>query len=1077
MAVPDFQSLMLPLLRLTGDAEVHTLAEAVDRLAQEFQLSENDRRELVPSGTDVRFNNRLRWAAMYLKKSGLLRAVARGRFQLTDRGREVLANPPASIDISFLESRFPELLQFRKGGSKRKVAGEEASSTFTSGEGIWNKRAGVEERVRGKMERSIPNPAVRFAALRFLAVAIENADEERSGAWFLRETGDGLRLMTGRLIACEVARSQMRVSLIGPVSHEVRDSLGAETERDWEFKQVPGGLLLTFPLENALAALDLLKDGFDRFVDAAMSRVRTPVSLEDHVPEAVTYVGSVVGRELPQPVPVAEADPGQTDVPDEDDVEVSREPRVRGRAPIFEHGQRSIASLMSDIEREVIALPDLQRPFVWEDTKVRDLLDSLFVGFPVGTLVLWHTSNDREARALGAERPGLRATTLVIDGQQRLTSLYAVIRGVDVVGKDGGTRRITIAFRPRDGRFEVADAAIRNDPEFLSNVTELWNGSRPKPQIRRDLVNALRDKGRVVSEDYEDAVERNLDRAHAIGDYRFPTVDIRKTSTMQDEEATEEDVAEIFVRINNQGTRLGQADFVLTLLSVYHGELRDRIEDRAREMSSGSVVGIDTQQLLRAVCGVAFGRARMSAVYRYLRGVDPTTGEADTTGRLKRLSQLDDAAKECMDPTPWRDYLLRVKHAGFVSQALIASKNAIVNAYAFYIRGRKAGVPKRRLDETIARWIFGTLLTARYSGSSETMFEQDLGRVARLESDDVEGFVRALDEALDESITGDYWTHTLVSSLETQKGRAPAALAFRAAQVVLRTRALFSDQLLQNLLDPPTNGRRAASEVHHLFPVVWLQARGVRDRRRINQVANLADVGWHENTLIGAKGPAEYVPHLRQSLALDDERWGRLCAEHALPPGWESMEYEEFLRERRTRMADIMRVAFRQLGGEADAPPLTPPWFLPGAETVWQRIAETELALRGVVRGVYAARFGEDAAKRIEEGLPEPQRETLSRALRSRPAGAEPLSIVNYLYLGQLLPLLFLTGIWQEVLKLLGGAKDAKHRLQAAVSQIAPIRNEIAHVREVEPDRLVRASVACADVLEMVRGSSNRRPA
>jgi hypothetical protein len=280
---------------------------------------------------------------------------------------------------------------------------------------------------------------------------------------------------------------------------------------------------------------------------------------------------------------------------------------------------------MSDIEREVIALPDLQRPFVWEDSKVRDLLDSLFVGFPIGTLVLWHTTSERDARALGAERPGLGATTLVIDGQQRLTSLYAVMKGVEVAGKDGTIRKIAIAFRPRDGRFDVADAAIRNDPEFISDVTELWNGARPKPQIRRDLMNALRDRGRVVDETYEDAVERNLDRAHSIGDYRLPTVDIRKTAANQDEEATEEDVAEIFVRINNQGTRLGQADFVLTLLSVFHGELRDRIEERARAMSAGAIVAIDTQQLLRAACGVAFGRARMSAVYRYLRGVDPTT--------------------------------------------------------------------------------------------------------------------------------------------------------------------------------------------------------------------------------------------------------------------------------------------------------------------------------------------------------------------------------------------------------------------------------------------------------------------
>ncbi len=759
----------------------------------------------------------------------------------------MLASGPATIDVAFLESRFPEMSEFRKARKRAEDTDEEPPATFNAADGAWNLRAGVEERVRETLERSIPNEAIRRAALHLLALAIDNADEERGDAWHVRETKQGLRVMAGHLLACEVARSKMRVSVIGPVTDHVRGAIEAEADKDEEFKKVSGGLLLTFPIERAERALELLKDGLNGFVDMAIARVRSPVSLEDHVPEAVVYIASVVGRELPQPEPVTETPDAEEldDTSTEDDVAASRVPRVRGRAPIFETGQRSIASLIGDIEREVIALPDLQRPFVWEDTKVRELLDSLFVGFPVGTLVFWHTSNDKDARALGAERPGLRATTLVIDGQQRLTSLYAVMRGVEVVGKDGVRRKITIAFRPRDGRFEVADAAIRNDPEFLPNVTELWSGTRPKPQIRRDLMNALRDQGRAVDESYEDAVERNLDRAHAITDYRFPTVDIRKTATTQDEEATEEDVAEIFVRINNQGTRLGQADFVLTLLSVYHGELRDRIEERAKEMSVGTVVGIDTQQLLRAVCGVAFGRARMSAVYGYLRGVDPTTGEADTAGRLKRLSQLDDAAKECMEPTPWRDYLLRVKHAGFVSQALVASKNAIVNAYAFYIRGRKAEVPKSKLDELIARWVFGTLLTARYSGSSETVFEQDLARVARLGAGDADGFVCALDDALGETITGDYWTQSLVSALETQKARAPAALAFRAAQVVLGTRALFSDQLLQNLLDLPCDGTLPAN------PTIYSRKHGSRHAGSGSVVASTRSPTWR--TLAGTK--------------------------------------------------------------------------------------------------------------------------------------------------------------------------------------------------------------------------------
>jgi hypothetical protein len=1069
MAVPDFQTVMLPLLRLAGDRQEHTLADAIDRLARDFQLSDDARKELIPSGKQPRFDNRVGWAVTYLKKAGLLRTAGRGRFQLTDNGQEVLASAPAAIDIGFLQSRFPEVVEFRSSGSAETT--QDTPAIFNPANGTWNVRTGVEERIRHKLERSLPDEATRRTALQLLAYVIENADEERADAWYLRETSHGLALMAGRMLACKITRSKSQVSVIGPVSDAVRAIIGAESDDDEEFKKIPGGVLLTFAPEKADKVLALLKVAINSFVDVAVARLRRAVSLESHVPEAVTYVANVVGRELPQPEQVLHPpeEEQEDDLAEDQDAVASREPRVRGRAPIFEHGQRSIASLMSDIEREVIALPDLQRPFVWEDTKIRDLLDSLFLGFPVGTLVLWHTSDEKEARALGAERPGLRAATLVIDGQQRLTSLYAVMRGVDVVGRDGTKRRIGIAFRPRDGRFEVADAAIRNDPEFLPNVTDLWNGARPKSQIRRELMNTLRDKGRAVDQKYEDAVERNLEVAQSISDYRLPTVDIRKTTATQVEEASEEDVADIFVRINNQGKRLGQADFVLTLLSVFHGELRDRIEEHARSMSEGAVVGIDTQQLLRAACGVAFGRARMSAMYRFLRGVDPITGESDAAGRIRRLDQLDAAAKECMEATPWRDFLLRLKHAGFVSPSLIASKNAIVNAYALYIRGRRVGVPRDTLDEMIARWTFGTLLTARYSGSSETRFEEDLARVGGLPPNDANGFVDALEGALAEQLTGDYWTHSLVGGLETQKARAPAALAFRAAQVVLGARALFSDQRLRDLLDPSLEAGRAASEAHHLFPRAWLNGRGIRDRKSVNQVANLADVCWNENNVIGAQSPAKYVPRLREKLGLGDDQWGRQCAEHALPLGWENMEYEQFLRERRRRMAEVIRVAYRQLGGETEEQGLAPPWLLPGTEAVWKRIAETERALRGIVRDTYLALFKEAAARKIEEALPEHERSVLNRALRSRPGGADPLTVVDYLYLGQLPGLLFAANVWQEARQRFSELADAKQRLQTAISQIVVVRNEIAHVREVASDRLQRAHLACGDVLDMVR--------
>jgi hypothetical protein len=266
MAVPDFQTLMLPLLKLASDGQQHTLAEAVERLAQEFRLSDDDRAQLLRSG-QPRLYNRVGWTTTYLKKAGLLQAVGPGRFQLTERGRDVVVSGPAAIDVAFLESRFPEMSEFRKARSRREAADEEPV------DGTWNQRAGVEERVRETLELSIPNEAIRREALRFLALAIEDADEERNNAWYVRETEHGLRLMAGRLLAFEIAPSKIRVSVIGPIDEDVRGVLGAEAEKDSEFKQVPGGLVLTFPVEHAAEALALLKDKLNSFVDVSTSKI------------------------------------------------------------------------------------------------------------------------------------------------------------------------------------------------------------------------------------------------------------------------------------------------------------------------------------------------------------------------------------------------------------------------------------------------------------------------------------------------------------------------------------------------------------------------------------------------------------------------------------------------------------------------------------------------------------------------------------------------------------------------------------------------------------------------------------
>jgi hypothetical protein len=173
-------------------------------------------------------------------------------------------------------------------------------------------------------------------------------------------------------------------------------------------------------------------------------------------------------------------------------------------------------------------------------------------------------------------------------------------------------------------------------------------------------------------------------------------------------------------------------------------------------------------------------------------------------------------------------------------------------------------------------------------------------------------------------------------------------------------------------------------------------------------------------------------------------------------------------------MAEIIRAAFRQLGGETDALALSPPWFTPGAEDVWNSIAETERALRRVVREVYERTFRDKAADRIELTLSEREREGLARASRTRPTGLEPITIVDYLYLGQIPQLLFSDHTQQLARDLLGGGQDVRPQLQSALNQIVPVRNEIAHIREVDPDRLLRAKLACSDILRMVASRRDR---
>ncbi len=160
---------------------------------------------------------------------------------------------------------------------------------------------------------------------------------------------------------------------------------------------------------------------------------------------------------------------------------------------LFKDTTFSVSLLVESIGRGEVALPDIQRPFVWNAVKVRDLFDSMYKGFPVGYLLFWETGAEMGARQIGEGVKQAPPRLLIVDGQQRLTSLYAVMTGTSVLRQDYSPAKIRIAFRPSDATFQVTDAAIEKDPEFLPDISVLWEvAGRRKTAIRSYLKTLAR---------------------------------------------------------------------------------------------------------------------------------------------------------------------------------------------------------------------------------------------------------------------------------------------------------------------------------------------------------------------------------------------------------------------------------------------------------------------------------------------------------------------------------------------------------------------------------------------------------
>ena len=588
--------------------------------------------------------------------------------------------------------------------------------------------------------------------------------------------------------------------------------------------------------------------------------------------------------------------------------------------------QYPVQTLLTWIESEEIAIPEIQRPFVWNAVKVRDFIDSLYFGYPVGYLIAWRNPSVRLKD--GTESKGKR---ILIDGQQRVTALLAAILGRSIVDKNYRKVRITIAFHPGEERFEVTNPAIRRDRAWLADIASLF---APGAKLLR-VVDAYCDGN---AEANRDEIYERIERLRGILNNSLGLIELNADLDV-------ETVSEIFVRINSQGVPLNAADFAMSKMAAnerYNGhQLRKCIdyfchlavapEAYADLASDSEFVGTRYFQamewlkhekedlydpsytdMLRVAFTSEFGRGRLNDLVALLSGRNFETREFEEVIAEESFRRLEAAILRFMNETDFKRFVMILRSAGFVDASMIRSQNTVNFAYILYLTLRARHMNPVQIETLVQRWFVMSVLTGRYTGSPETAFGGDIRNVAEQNAQD---YLDAVERA---ELSDAFWDAGLPLQMDTSVASSPYFNVFLASQVKANNKGFLSNShTVQTLLE-------GTSHVHHVFPRNYLKKNGLV-RSRYNQIANYVVMQAEINIAIGDDPPTAYFGALWRQCENGEARYGGITnadelrtnlVAHCIPHGMEEAEigdYNGFLKERRLLMAGKIRDYYRSL--------------------------------------------------------------------------------------------------------------------------------------------------------------------
>ena len=594
--------------------------------------------------------------------------------------------------------------------------------------------------------------------------------------------------------------------------------------------------------------------------------------------------------------------------------------------------QYSISAVLGLIEAKQFVIPEIQRPFVWKKSQVRDLIDSLYNGYPTGYIITW--KNPDVQTKDGAMANGKH---VLIDGQQRITALMAAISGLEVLDEDFNKSRIKIAFNPLaedpTKRFAVQDASHLKDKKWIPDISVIFRTDFKQRAFENDYSSA--------NENVDlDELSETLLKLKGIANRQIGVIEL-------DHSLDIDEVTEIFIRINSRGTPLSQDDFVMSKMaadSVHGGNMLRKAVDyfchlavkpdfypqlikdeefAASEFSSKiswlakdfeDIYDPDYGDMLRVSFMYSFGRGRLSDLVSLLSGRDFETREYRDEIVEDSYNKLKNGILRFINEYSFKQFVLAVKGAGYKSSKLLNSQMTLDFAYMLFLKLQDdPSIHQGQIKRLVQKWLVLTTLTGRYVGSPETVMSRDIRLINE------KGFLQFAQEVEASVLSDTFWQISLPQNLETISVNSPAFNTFLAAQDYLKCSSmLMKGTMISDLVS-------ISGDVHHIFPKAYLKKNGIDSKGRYNQVANYTYLDTQVNKAISDDAPCEYFGIILNQCKTKDIQIGNISdeeelmnnlKENAIPESVVNMtvdDFDDFLAERRKLMAKMIETYYKSL--------------------------------------------------------------------------------------------------------------------------------------------------------------------